>query len=54
MVYGSNWQKDREELWTDLVQINQQFIDGSWVVLADFNTARFYDGKIRRKAAYFF
>ena len=42
IVYGSNWQHERGELWSHLVQVNQQFINGPWAVLGEINSARFF------------
>ena len=49
IVYGSNWQRETEQLWSLLIQINQHFIDGPWSVMGDFNTARFCYEKIGGK-----
>jgi len=32
VAYGSNWQKERKELLSQLVQINQHIISGPWSV----------------------
>jgi len=50
VVYGSNLSSERTLLWQDLVYLTNTFISGAWVVMGDFNTARFSDEKLGGKA----
>jgi len=49
VVYGSNWQHEREELWSLLVHINQPLHQWALEVVGDFNTSRLFDEKIGGK-----
>ena len=53
VIYGSNWFSERAQLWSELEYINKSSISGPWVVLGDFNFARYTNEKIGGKSLSF-
>ena len=46
VVYGANLQSQRASLWTELKYISCSIVNLPWVVMGDFNTARYTNEKL--------
>jgi len=44
---------EREQLWSQLIQGKEQHVDRPQAIMGNFNTARFFDEKIRGKSLTF-